>query len=186
QSKSQFYPGIRAPEPREYGNTLYEVANELAPQVFGWSKGVEITACDFSLVTKAPKDLIPIQRVPHIDYTDPDGLAALHYLCSPQHGGTSFYRHRSTGYELILADNVQHFVATANDEIRALGVPPVQYFDGDTAQFERIARYEAKYNRLLIYRGAILHSANPPVDFVPDLNPRIGRLTVNTFLRRRY
>ncbi|HEY5806996.1 MAG TPA: DUF6445 family protein, partial [Povalibacter sp.] len=52
----------------------------------------------------------------------------------------------------------------------------------DTPLFERIARYEAVFNRALIYRGSLLHSVNVPNDFVPDTNPRTGRLTLNTFL----
>jgi len=185
QANSQFYPGVRSPAPYEYGNALYALVEEIVCKTFGW-KAVEIASCDFSVVTKSPRELIPIQRVPHIDFTDLDGLAALHYLCKPQHGGTSFYRHRSTGYELILESNVNQFVSIANDEVKKLGVPSSNYFDESNAQFERIAKYEAQFNRLLIYRGALLHSANPPSDFVPDLNPATGRLTVNTFLKRRY
>ncbi len=185
-ANSEFYPGVRSPAPYEYGNSLYASVNEVVCKTFCWEGGMEITSCDFSLVTKAPQDLLPIQRVPHVDFTNLDGLAVLHYLCKPEHGGTSFYRHRSTGYELILADNVNQFVATANEEVKELGMPTPRYFNESNVQFERIAKYEAQFNRLLIYRGALLHSGNPPIDFIPDPNPRTGRLTVNTFLKRLY
>jgi hypothetical protein len=185
QANSQFYPGVRSPAPQAYGNKLYAAIEKVVLDTFGW-KGIEITACDFSLVTRSPRDLMPIQRVPHVDFMDLDGLAVLHYLCKPEHGGTSFYRHRSTGYELIIADNVNQFVVKANEEVKELGIPSEGYFDDSNAQFERIARYESQFNRLLIYRGSLLHSANPPDDFVPDMNPASGRLTVNTFLKRRY
>ena len=69
-----------------------------------------------------------------------------------------------------------------NAEVRATGMPPAQYVDGDTSLFERIASYQAAFNRALIYRGSMLHSVNVPPGFVPDTDPRTGRLTVNTFL----
>jgi hypothetical protein len=61
-------------------------------------------------------------------------------------------------------------------------MPPAQYVDGDTPLFERIARYDAVFNRMLVYRGSMLHSVNVPAGFVPDANPRTGRLSINTFL----
>jgi hypothetical protein len=54
--------------------------------------------------------------------------------------------------------------------------------EGDSELFERVAKYEAAFNRALIYRGNMLHSVNVPPGFVPDPNPRTGRLTLNTFL----
>lgn len=183
-SDASYYPGIRGPAPREYGNCLYDFLGELVHKVFEWNCDPEITACTFSLMTTRPEDLRPNQRVPHVDFTHLNGLAVLHYLCTPKHGGTAFYRHRSTGYEMILDNNVHDFVNTINAEARFMGAPPPKYFDGSTPQFECIASYPAVFNRVLIYRGSILHSGVVAEGFSPDPNPRTGRLTVNTFFRK--
>lgn len=180
---SQFYPGIRAESPIEYRNTLKELLPELICEVFGWKSG-QITESSLSLVTKLPAELSPGQQIPHFDFTDPNMLAILHYLCRPEHGGTSFYRHRRTGYELILANNVDHYLNVVNTEIRFSGTPAKKYMNGDTELFQSIANYQAIFNRVLIYRGALLHSGSIPGDFVPDIDPRKGRLTINTFVKR--
>ena len=120
--------------------------------------------------------------MPHFDSTDANRLALLHYLCGPQHGGTSFYRHRATGIESVTDENRERFIKAVNAEAKAGGVPPARFIDGDTDMFERIARYQCTFNGALIYRGRILHSVNMPPDFLPDPNPLTGRLTINTFL----
>ena len=61
------------------------------------------------------------------------------------------------------------------------GPPPVEYINGDTPEFERIACFEAAPNRVLVYRSVSLHSADIPSDFGFDASPRTGRLTANTF-----
>lgn len=181
---TSYYPGVRGPAPRDYGNCLYELLGDLVRKVFAWDCDPQITACGFSLTTTRPQDLRPIQRVPHVDFTHLNGLAVLHYLCTPKYGGTAFYRHRSTGYELILDDNVHDFMNKANAETRIHGMPAAKYIEGSTPQFECIASYPAVFNRVLIYRGSLLHSASIAADFIPDTNPYTGRLTVNTFFMK--
>jgi hypothetical protein len=53
---------------------------------------------------------------------------------------------------------------------------------GHNRYFEQIASFEAKFNRLVIYRGSIFHSMVVMPGTRLDPNPRIGRLTTNTFL----
>ena len=144
---------------------------------------VMITDSTFSLVTTPPEKLVPFQRVPHFDSVDQNAIALLHYL--RESGGTSFYRHRSTGTEIVTAEVQDAYIRAVNSEVRTHGMPPAQYVDGDTPLFERIAKYDAVLNRVLLYRGSMLHSVNVPADFVPDTNPRTGRLTANTFLTLR-
>jgi hypothetical protein len=125
---------------------------------------------------------VPFQRVPHFDSVDRDRYALLHYLCGPDKGGTSFYRHRRTGIESVTAENRDAYMKAVNSEVKERGMPPPCFIGGDTEQFERIAAYECRFNRILVYRGRNLHSVNTPPEFIPSANPRIGRLTVNTFL----
>jgi hypothetical protein len=182
-ASSLYYPGVRSPAPSDYATALVAALKDLVRSTFGLSAEPVIGSSTFSLVVTPPGKLVPFQRVPHFDSVDQNTIALLHYLVGPERGGgTSFYRHRGTGLEIITAENQESYIRTVNAEVKAHGMPPAQYVDGDTELYERTARYDAAFNRALIYRGSMLHSVNVPADFVPDPNPRTGRLTVNTFL----
>lgn len=180
---SLYYPGLRTSAPPEYARGLLASVAGLMQSTFGLRGPIEITDSNFSLVTMPAEQLVPFQRVPHYDSADPARFALLHYLCGS--GGTSFYRHRGSGTESVTGDIEDSYVRTVNADVRRAGMPPPQYVDGDTELFERIASYQAVFNRLLIYRGNMLHSVNVPPGFVPDTDPRTGRLTVNTFALAR-
>lgn len=181
--QSLYYPGIRSSAPPDYAHAIVAALRDLIRTTFQFEDELVITDSTFSITMTPPEKLVPFQRVPHFDSVDPNRIALLHYLCgSERGGGTSFYRHRSTGVEIVTPENQLQYIRAVNDEVSAAGMPAAQYVDGDTELFERIARYEATFNRALIYRGSLLHSVNVPADFVPDANPRTGRLTVNTFL----
>lgn len=183
ERKSLYYPGVRSPAPVDYATGIVAQLTDLIRSTFALEDEIVITDSTFSIVSTPAEKLVPFQRVPHFDSVDPNGLALLHYLCDL--GGTSFYRHRSTGLELITADAQEDYIRRVNAEVRASGLPPPAYVEGDTALFERTAKYEAAFNRALIYRGSMLHSVNVPPDFVPDADPRGGRLSLNTFLTVR-
>lgn len=178
--RSLYYPGVRSSAPPEYATQIVAKLAALIRSELGVTGELTITDSTFSIVATPAEKLVPFQRVPHYDSVDPNRIALLHYLS--ELGGTSFYRHRSTGVEVVTADIQETYIRTVNAEVRQHGLPPHRYVDGDTALFERIARYDAKINRALIYRGSLLHSVNVPPTFVPDLNPRTGRLSLNTFL----
>lgn len=180
--RSFYYPGIRSSATPDYANAITAQFESLIRDTFNFAEKITITDSTFSLVATPASKLVPFQRVPHFDSTDANRLALLHYLCGPEHGGTSFYRHRGSGIEEVTADNHKDYINAVNTEVKTLGMPPPQFIDGDTAMFERIARYDCKFNRVLIYRGRMLHSVNMPITETPDTDPRSGRLTVNTFL----
>ena len=150
---------------------------------FGITSGVGLEACNFSLVTTPPEKLTPPQRLPHFDTIDTGRIAVLHYLCRPEHGGTAFYRHRRTGFETVTADRFERYQRVLHEEAGEHGLPPARYFHGATTQFDAVAEYDAVFNRALIYRGATLHSGSIPAGFGFSGNPRLGRLTVNTFFQ---
>src|SRR5262245_53287066 len=139
---------------------------------------------DFSIVTTSPERAHRRQLYPHFDGPDPNIIAGLHYLCDGANGGTSFYRHRATGHEMILREREDSYVAALRDEI-ARSPSRMQFPCGDSDLFERIATFPAVFNRLLIYRGVGLHSGDIAPAFRFDPNPRTGRLTANTFLAFR-
>lgn len=179
-----YYPGIRAPAPREYAQIVQEAVAAVGPEAFGWQGGrLAVHECYFSLVTIAPEDLMPIQRMPHYDSTDPGTIAVLHYLCNESHGGTAFYRHRSTGFESLSDVRHETYRAALEQDVQREGVPPADYTRGSGPIFEQTASYEARFNRLIAYRGVTLHSGMIPENPVLSENPREGRLTLNTFLR---
>ena len=181
--RSLYYPGLRSNASPAYANRMVSLLAEIISKTFGMSGEIVITDSTFSIVATPPEKLVPFQRVPHFDSADQNRLALLHYLCD--RGGTSFYRHRSTGVEIVTAEVQASYIKRVNAEVREHGMPPPQYVDGSTDLFERIARYDAVFNRALIYRGSMLHSVNVPPDFVPDTNARTARLTLNTFLEVR-
>jgi len=177
-----FYPGTRAPIPPIYSFALRAFLGEAIGAAFGLA-GSRVTGelSHFSLVTTAPENLNVLQRMPHFDSPNPKQLAVLHYLCGPEHGGTSFYRHRRTGFEFVDASRSGVYADAVKVDLAALGSPPPQYICGDDAMYERIASFDAAFNRVLIYRSIDLHSADirPGFPFIAD--PRSGRLTANTF-----
>jgi uncharacterized protein DUF6445 len=179
-ASSLYYPGIRCAAPPDYARAIVASVDSLIHEALEIRGRLEITDSVISLVVTPPDKLVPFQRVPHYDSTDPNRVAVLHYLCAS--GGTSFYRHRSTGTETVTAAAEREYIRRVNAEVRATGMPPARYVEGDSELFERTARYDAAFNRALIYRGNLLHSVNVPLDFLPDPDPRTGRLSVNTFL----
>ena len=180
--QSLYYPGVRSSSPPEYARAITAQVRDLVMSTFGFTGNLTITDSTFSLVATPPEKLVAFQRVPHFDSTDPNRVALLHYLCGPECGGTAFYRHRASGIEAVTEENRDSFTRAVNAEVKAAGMPPARFIDEDTASFERIARYDCVFNRVLIYRGRYLHSVNTPRGFVPNADPRSGRLTVNTFL----
>ena len=180
--RSLYYPGVRSSAPPEYAQALTEQLRGIIASTFGMRGELSITDSTFSLVATPADKLVGFQRVPHFDSTDPNRLAVLHYLCGPDRGGTAFYRHRATGTEVVSEDNRERYITAVNAEVKSHGMPPARFIDEDTVLFERIAKYECAFNRVLVYRGNSLHSVTTPPAFVPTADPRAGRLTVNTFL----
>jgi len=178
-----FYPGVRAPAPEAYLREVIARLEDPLREIFGL-QGAPLKASEsnFSLVTTPPYLLDPRQTIPHFDLTDHRMLAVLHYLCPADRGGTSFYRHRGTGFESITRQREDPYLMRLAAEMDALGLPPQAYVDGDTPQFERIAHVDAAFNRLVAYRSVNLHSASIPRDFGFAQDVRKGRLTLNTFM----
>ncbi len=133
----------------------------------------------FSMVTTAPEALTPPQRAPHFDSTDPGYLAVLHYLTDTP--GTAFYRQRLTGIEQVDGSNVGRFVDCA----RPSAVAAKGYIQGSDASYEQIGLVEGVADRLVIYRGSLLHSGVISPDAELSADPRRGRLTANLFVQGR-
>jgi len=179
-----YYPGLRRTvteadiDAYAYVCTLLEAA---APFIGGGfdADSFALVEASFSIVTVAPDALVPAQRAPHFDSADPRDIALIHYLADTPGTGTAFYRQRSTGIELVDEANRDAFVAAARAESDAL----IGYTNTSNAHFDQIGRIDAVPDRLVIYRGAMLHSGIIPSGMKFSADPRQGRLTANLFIR---
>lgn len=177
-----YYPGVRAPVPQPYLASLYDAIKPLMHETFGFAIDGRVKAtCSFSMVTVAPDRLNVFQRLPHFDTVDRGQMAVLHYLCDPSHGGTAFYRHRETGFESITQDRLPEYLERLNQDLDTRGPPAAQYVRGDDSRFEQICSFEARFDRVLIYRSQMLHSGSVSPDCNLAADPRTGRLTANAF-----
>jgi Family of unknown function (DUF6445) len=174
------YPGIRAALPADYFARVRPALVPVLREVLGVS-GVDLLDASFSIVTTPPGELGVEQRLPHVDAVQPGRIALVHYLAPAGSDGTGFFRHRATGFETIDAARSPGYLATLNAELRA-DPPATAYPFGDTGLFERIAHVEARYNRAVIYRSALLHSGVISPGAVLGADPATGRLTVTAFL----
>lgn len=182
-----WYPGLRAePLPEPYVIEVIRALHPIIGEVFDLPTdgGVQANTY-FGLATLAPEKLSLLQRLPHFDTQNPRQIALLHYLCDKSHGGTSFFRHRSTGIESIAEDGARAYFSAINAELARNGPRPARYMSGDDDMFEAAARFDAKFNRMLIYRSCFLHSADINTAMGLSSDPRIGRLTANIFLTYR-
>lgn len=143
--------------------------------------GVSLVQCAYSIVTTADTDLVPIQRLPHVDTADPGRIALLHYLSGEEQGGTAFYRHRKTELDVLSPDNYVIYKAALETE----GLPKAGYMRGSDDRFEMIEHIAAKPNRAVLYRSAILHSGYIPKYIDLSSDPAAGRLTLNSFFQSK-
>jgi hypothetical protein len=177
------FPGIRAK-----ASLLYQrfMVDRLQPLLFDYFQlrgtALSFSMCHYSLVTTPAANLSLQQRIPHIDSINGNGLATIHSLFRSALGGTALYRHRKTGYEFVDAARQQEYRRVLDSEIKGDAAPATAYINGDTDLFERVAHEDGVFNRLLIYRRNSLHSGAIEPHFVPDPNPRTGRLSINCFI----
>lgn len=179
-----YYPGVRAPLAMTYieqvvgaiYHQLYDIYSIPASYQVGLNQAV------YSLITRYPGELSLAQTMPHIDATGAFNFAVLHYLNEGQHGGTAFYRHRSTGWSQITDANEQQYFNRLNQEMTSDSVRDT-YITASDNSFEQVAKVAYKAGRIVVYPGNLLHSTE--VDASLDISSELdkGRLTANVFLK---
>ncbi len=179
------YPGLRSWAEPDYLDVRRDLMFQIMGQVFGFRRGISCEVSTFSLVTLAPEELSPLQCIPHYDHSSGELIAIMHYLLGPETGGTAFYRHRRTGFETITDAREPHYNAALGADQREYGMPARGYYYGDSDRYELIGEVEAQPDRLILYRGRLLHSGVIPDPAALSADPREGRLTINMFLRGR-
>jgi len=179
---AQGYPGVRSPLDPNYLSTQGALLTEILSTEFALSGQIAIESCTFSVVTTAADALAPAQRIPHYDSPESNLIAVVQYT-SKDAGGTAFYRHKRTGFETVNPERVAEYRAAIGEDDRTFGTPPEGYFYGANDRYELIGEIEAKPDRLILYRGRVLHSGVIPIPPGLGITPETGRLTVTAFLQ---
>jgi hypothetical protein len=176
------YPGIRADLPPDYFKRIASALDASLSEAFGHVGEVGLIDASYSIVTTPPDCLTVPQRLPHMDAVDLRRIALVHYLSPEDRDGTAFFRHRSTGFETVDQVRSPVYFGQLNAELRHGEVPDPGYVAGSTRLFAQTDQIEARYNRALIYRSAMLHSGAISPEAVLSADPARGRLTVTAFL----
>jgi hypothetical protein len=172
-SDDDLYPGIRAPAPADWAGWL---AGALA--VWPQLTGAAILRADYAIASQDPATLSPVQRIPHFDTTDPMVHAVIHYLCEAPHRGTSFHRHRRTGFERITPARAPLWRQALVADSARYGLPGSRYHQDDTASFERIGMAALRFNRLVVYPANCLHCGD-----IAETWARGDRLTITALIK---
>lgn len=176
------YPGIRAALDAGYLSERSAILSEIVQKIYGFKQGLHCDSCDYSIVMRKPEQLSQAQSIPHYDASDSKLLAFMHYMLGSDRGGTAFYRHKATGFEAITSERQAAYKSALKVESETMNPIEQRYIYGDTAQFEMIGEVESRPNRLILYRGRILHSGVIPKNMLFSSDPHAGRLTINGFL----
>ncbi|QEY13935.1 hypothetical protein D0B88_17735 [Cellvibrio sp. KY-YJ-3] len=176
------YPGVRTAAPADYGRVLTATVGNVLREEFAIAASAKITMLQeaMCMMTVPEAALGPLQTIPHFDASNPHFFATLLYLCDEFHGGTGFYRHNATGYETITPERCDHYLDTCYDELNSRRRTK-RYFSDTDETFTKIGFISARFNRLVIYRGCLLHSANILSELSLGTDPRNNRLTANVF-----
>ena len=176
------YPGLRAMADPSYLDLRRDLMMQIVGQVFGCAQSIRCEICAFSMVTQTHEELSIRQCIPHHDHSDKGRIAIMHYTQGPETGGTAFYRHRRTGFEAITPERERAFEAGLIEDQLEFGDPPLEYPYGDSERFEMIHEVAARPDRMVLYRGRLLHSGVIPDHEALSAEPLKGRLTLNLFL----
>ncbi|MDZ7628179.1 MAG: DUF6445 family protein [Parvularculaceae bacterium] len=178
-----YYPGVRAPLGGEAAAAFGQALAPVIADALGLSAPRWTGEAFFSIVTTPPARLAPIQRLPHFDGLEETRVAALLYLAGSEFGGTSFYRHRETGFEAVTSERYPRYGAALQADVARHGLPPADYIGDGAPMFDEIATFEPAFNRLLLYRGNVLHCSRMKNADTLSPDPTRGRLTINLFLQ---
>ena len=188
EDDSNLYPGVRARVPAEFSRPFHAWLTRTlhCTGVLEESCYIYDDASFFSIVNKNRANLLPLQRIPHYDSTDPRVFAAVIYLFDRANSGTSFYRHRTTGYEKIGDDNAGNYKMALNRNMKQFGAPAREYANGSNALFERTHSVDSAFNRIVIYSGNVLHAADIDGSLFNGNDNSQWRLTVASLINSTF
>jgi len=181
------YPGLLLPTPGRISEALDAFFTEHVRRFFD-ARRVQRMHSRLALVTLPPRELKPWQCICHSDRFDlgeqQSIQASVLYLFEDAAlGGTGFY------VPALPPHQMQQVFADANrltpaEFTRRHGVPQAYLCDSSRC-FRRVGGIDAKWNRLIFYDGAMLHSGDIRLPERLSADPRRGRLTLNGFFTSR-
>ena len=181
------YPGLLLPTPGEITEKLNAFFIEHIRRLFD-ARRIEHMHSRLAMVTLPPESLRPYQRVCHSDDFQVDRqhslqASVLYLFNDTSMGGTSFYQSKLPPYETmqLFADAA----AMSNSQFTQRYEMQPGYLCGSNRYFHRIGGVEAKWNRLIFYDGALLHSGDIAAPEKLSADPGVGRLTLNGFFTSR-
>ncbi|KZN48472.1 DUF6445 family protein [Pseudoalteromonas luteoviolacea] len=177
-----FYPGKRDLMPNFYVAAIEKFVNESIKPIFKTFSSIQLSKSFMSLTTLEPTDLQIQQKMPHVDTGLNDEFASVHYLCGKEHGGTSIYKYLPENKVQFFNNDVA-IIKSMIEQVEKHKDEHSGYITGTTSLFEPVIKIEAKVNRLVFYKGNLLHSANldNPLSYCKD--KRKGRLTIASFYK---
>jgi hypothetical protein len=182
-----YYPGNYLMAPTEVTEQLSEFFQFNARRRFDARRCLG-TVCRYSIATAHPESLVPLQWLCHRDDVGLDSklsmqASVLYLFRDPLLGGTGFYSPTrgvaATGE--LFAD--ARLAAPADFALK-YGLSAGYVHEGN-AWFRRIGGIAAKWNRLIIYDGGMLHASDIAHPNLLSADPRVGRLTLNGFFTCR-
>ena len=181
------YPGVTLAAPANVTADLAQYFSLHARRQFDARRLVSLN-CLLSMVTLLPAQLRPFQRLCHSDTLTLDqnqsAQACVLYLFKDETlGGTSFYQPLRSREET--AKLFDHSVRLAPKEFAQRYPMTPGYMTGSNPYFMRIGGITARWNRLIIYDGTVLHSGDITAPEKLTGDPRTGRLTLNGFFTSR-
>lgn len=178
-----YYPGVRAKVPLSFQQFVLELLREDFTNTFALTAATpRFTSCHFSLVTTPPERLNYLQRIPHTDSASNQELALIVYLFKSDLGGTSFYRHKPTGFEWVDESRKPEYLRHVERQQDEVMRTSTGFIAEGNAFYDRIGYQEGVFNRMLVYRRTSLHCGAPKGAGAISANPRAGRLTITGFI----
>lgn len=181
-ARSKAYPGVRSPVDEEVATLVKSAIAATARRLMAVEISHLAGGVHYSIVTQRPFDRLGRARRPHADDSTGVLMAAVLYLNRGPHGGTGFFRHRGTGFELITAERKSFYKSVVQIEQSGIVQSEGIASHADHPDYMRIATAAPKFNSMVVYPGAILHSGDIDRTAPIPLDARNGRLTINAFL----
>jgi hypothetical protein len=182
-----FYPGVLLPTPGAISTALNAFFIEHVRRLFD-ARRVQHMHSRLALVTVPPETLQPLQCICHTDrlgLEDEQSIQAsvLYLFKDTTLGGTSFYE-----ASLAARETAQLFhdagALPAAEFMQRYDIAR-GYLCDSNRYFRRVGGVNARWNRLIFYDGAMLHSGEILAPQRLSADPRSGRLTLNGFFTSR-
>jgi hypothetical protein len=181
-SDNSYYPGVRDNMPEPYIRLLQDFFQDhIMPKVVDNDDYTAIVHKSLiSLTSCHPSQLQTEQKMPHVDSCKSNQYAFVHYLSGQELGGTSIYRFipknkiELNEQEEVILDEMLNAVIATPDEHSG-------YISQSTSLFEQVLSIEAKFNRLVIFQGNLLHCANLTSEKSYSGDTENGRYSITSF-----